>query len=252
MTRKSSTFFFLLVTVLLLSGGCNNETKNRDFVIPANHPAVALTIGWYVPVNVMEEIVGEHFKPKVVRGDDRTAVMLYITESDEHVLDGKNRGVMRAAYLVIPVEPADDITIPRKAGNLMACPVTIVDRSAALGDKYNAFGFPTYAGQITLNVEQSDGKYNVDATVKTVNGSIVIKGMFDKEGKSHELNSAIYTTKQGFRSFFHGEEKFHRIEGGKGNLKLDGQNIISAMQLDKLPYFLTLDRDVTWAFNFVK
>lgn len=255
MKRKKSTFvLFALIATILLLPGCRPEVKNRDFIIPKNHPATALTIGWYVPVEVMTEIVGPGFKPKVVHENDMTAVMLYIVKSDEHEMNGTNSGPMRAAHLIIPVETSVRLSTTNKIKieNFMVCPVTIIDQSKKLGDKYNAFGFPTYSGEITLEIKKSGEKYNVDATIKTINGFIEIKGMFGEKGETQELTSAIFTPKQGFHSYFYGEEKMYRIENGKGNLKLDGQNIISAMQLNKLPYFLKLDRNITWAFDFVE
>ncbi|NOX84652.1 MAG: hypothetical protein GXO86_01610 [Chlorobi bacterium] len=255
MKRKRSAFaLFVLLGVVILFNGCSTQLKNRDFIIPKSHPATALTIGWYVPVEVMKEIVGPDFKPKVVHEGDMTSVMLYIVKSDEHVMDGTNTGPMKAAHLIIPVETLTKVSTRDKIKieNFLVCPVTIVDQSKKLGDKYNAFGFPTYSGKITLDVKKSGKKFNVDATIKTVNGFIEIKGMFDEKGKKHNLTSAIFTPKQGFHSYFYGEESMRRIENGKGNLKLDGQNIISAMQLNKLPFFLKLDRNVTWAFDFVE
>jgi len=252
MKRKESTFVYALLITLLLFSSCKNETENRDFIIPENHPATALTIGWYVPVDAMTEIVGQGFKPKVVGENGMTSVMLYIVQGNEHILDGTDKGPVRTAHLVIPVEPDGDVSVPSRAKNIMVCPITIVDKSIALGDKYNTYDFPTYSGDISLNATSSGDKYNVDATIKTVNGFIEIKGMFEEKGKNQELNSAIFTSRQGFHSYFYGEENMQRIEDGKGNLKLDGQNIITAMQLDKLPYYLKLDRNVSWAFDFVK
>jgi len=252
--KKSVFALYALLIVTLLLNGCTTQLKNRDFIIPKSHPATALTIGWYVPVKIIKEIVGPDFKPKVVHGDDMTSVMLYIVKSDEHIMHGTNTGPMKAAHLVIPVKMLSNVSTKDKVKieNFMVCPVTIVDQSKELGDKYNAFGFPTFSGKITLDVKKSGKKYNVDATIKTVNGFIEIKAMFDEKGKKQNLTSAIFTTKQGFHSYFYGEESMRRIENGKGNLKLDGQNIISAMQLNKLPYFLILDRNVTWAFDFIE
>ncbi len=254
MKKKSTVVLYVLIAAIFLLNGCNPTVKNRDFIIPKSHPATALTIGWYVPVEVVAKIVGPDFKPKVVHEDNMTSVMLYIVKSEEHVMHGKDSGPMRAAHLVIPVETLTKVSTrdKTKIENFMVSPVTIVDQSKKLGDKYNTFGFPTYSGEITLEVKKSGKKYNVDATIKTVNGFIEIKGMFDGKGKKQKLTSAIFTPKQGFHSYFYGEERMNRIEGGKGNLKLDGQNIISAMQLDKLPYFLILDRNVSWAFDFVE
>lgn len=255
MKAKNSLITWIVLSgLLVLFNSCSHTEKNHDFIVPENHPATALTIGWYVPVDVMKQIVGPGFTPKVVHGEDETTVMLYIVKSDEHVLDSVNTGEMRAAFLVIPVEssrkalPSDGSRIE----NTLACPMTVIDQSKQLGDKFNAFGFPTYSGEITLNVKLSGDKYQVDATIREINGSIEIKAMFDKNGEEQKLNSAIFTTKQGANSSFYGKEKMTRVKNGKGNLKLDGKNIISAMQLNNLPYFLILDRNVTWAFDFVK
>jgi hypothetical protein len=43
-----------------------------------------------------------------------------------------------------------------------------------------------------------------------------------------------------------------RISNGKGNLKTEGQNMISAMLLDSHPYYLKLDLDISWEFDFEK
>jgi len=255
MKRRKSTFvLYALIATILLLNGCKPEVKNRDFIIPKTHPATALTIGWYVPVKVMTEIVGPGFKPKVVHKNNMTSVMLYIIKSDEHEMDGTNSGPMKAAHLIIPVETSVRLstTDKIKIKNFMVCPVTIVDQGKKLGDKYNAFGFPTYSGEITLEVKKSGEKYNVDATIKTINGFIEIKAMFDEKGKNLKTTSAVFTPKQGFHSYFYGEERMYRIENGKGNLKLDGQNIISAMNLNNVPFFLKLDRDVSWEFDFIE
>lgn len=57
-----------------------------------------------------------------------------------------------------------------------------------------------------------------------------------KRGKSRADQCHFYT-KKGFHSYLYGDETMYCIENGKGNLKLNGQNIISAMHLKGQPYF---------------
>ena len=56
--------------------------------------------------------------------------------------------------------------------------------------------------------------------------------------------------KPGPLTFFYGEESFTRISNGKGNLKTGGENLIKALNLSGQPYFLRLDLDIQWAFDF--
>ncbi len=92
----------------------------------------------------------------------------------------------------------------------------------------------------------------VEVKIKTTNGLIEINSMFEEEEVEKNLTSAIFTSKPGMKSFFYGEERFKRISNGKGNLKTDGQNIISAMNLNGQPYFLKFDHDYSWALDFVR
>lgn len=242
----------LIIVVAFLIGGCAEKSGNRAFIIEDENPAVALTIGWYAPVDVLKAIVGPNFKPKVVNDKNESSIMLFIVKSDEHIVDGSGLGEMEAAHLIIPVEGLGDITTADgvKIENSIVCPLTIVDQSEKLGDKYKEFGFSTYSGEIDLNVNKTESKYMVDARIKTVNGLIEINGMFEGEGKSHDLSSAIFSTNPEMVSYFYGDETMTRISDGKGNLKTDGQNVISAMNLSGHPYFLKLDVDFTWEFDF--
>jgi hypothetical protein len=245
-------FTFLMGAVII--SGCGQQSKSRSFVISTEQPASALTIGWYVPVHLLEEVVGKNYKPRVVKDDRMSAVMLYIVASEEHSLDGQELGPMECAHLVVPVEKPDGLSVEDSGtiGGAMACPLNIVDQSKELGDKYNDFTFATYTGGIELNIEETDDKYQVKAKVETSNGLIEINGLFDKEGETKEVVSAMFSTKSENHNYFYGEEKMTRFMDGKGNLSTSGQNIIDAMNLKGQPYFLRFDRDISWSFDFIK
>lgn len=250
MKTFSSILFFALVLVFV--SGCSEKTSKCDFQIQDENPASALTIGWYVSPEIVKEIVGNDFTPKIVNDKNETSVMLFIVASEEHIVDEQASGKMGAAHLIVPVENVEDI-IPKgkqKVNNMLVCPITIVEGSQILGNKYNDFGFPTYSGEIKLDIKNTDEKYMVDASIKTVNGLIEITAMFEEDPVQQELSSAIFTSKSGVKKYFFGNERFNRISNGKGNLKTGGQNIISAMNMNNRPYYLKLDTDISWEFNF--
>lgn len=241
-----------LVFLILILAGCEQKDKNYDFVIPDAKPAMAITIGWYVQPEIVKEIVGADVTPKIVNERNETSIMLFIVKSADHVVDGYASGPMEAAHLVIPVEEPGgfEINDGMNIENHIVCPITIIDQSQRLGNKYDDFGFPTYSGQIDMDIRNTGEKYMIEVTVKTINGLIELTGMFEEEAVESEISSAIITTKPGLKGYFFGKEKFKRISNGKGNLKTEGQNIISAMNLDKQQYYLKLDLDFTWQFDF--
>lgn len=242
----------LLGFAIFLISGCGEKLSDKDFIISNKNPATALTIGWYVSEDILKEIVGPDFDPKVVNDKNESSIMLFIVKSDDHIVDGFLSGSMKAAHLVIPVESssrAKTLNVD-EISNKLICPVTIVEQSQRLGNKYKDFGFATYSGEIDFNVRNTGEKYMVDAKIKTSNGLIDITAMFEEEGIENEFESIIYNSKQEVPAFFYGEERMTRISNGKGNLKTEGQNIISAMMLDKQPYYLKLDLDISWEFDF--
>lgn len=249
---KTLNFWFLLLSLIFLFGCNNNKNANADFVVPESHPAKALTIGWYAPANILTDLVGEGNKAKVVKGDSLSAIMLYIVKSNEHFIDSISAGTMECAHLVIPIEKPADLQVKNKSDikAAMVCPINIVDQSAVLGNKYNDFGFATYTGEIELNVKEIDEGYFVTAEIKTVNGLIELSANFGKEGEKMEGINAMINPKPGPLTFFYGEESFTRISDGKGNLKKGGDNLINALNLSGQPYFLRLDLDIQWAFDF--
>lgn len=248
--KTISTLFF--VCTLFLISSCSEKVSDKDFVITGKDPASALTIGWYVSVDILKEIVGPDFEPKIVNDKNQSTIMLFIVKSDVHLVDGFDSGIMEAAHLIIPVESSNRIKTLNgtEITNKLVCPVTIVDQSQRLGNKYKEFGFATYTGDIDLNIRNTNEKYMVDAKIMTANGLINITAMFEEAGTKSEFSSIIYNTKQDVPAYFFGEERMTRISNGKGNLKTEGQNIISAMMLDKQPYYLKLDLDNRWEFDF--
>ena len=244
-----------LLTVILLVNltACQKSGhQEREFEISEAQPATALTIGWYLPVRLLDELVGENYTPRVIKEDSMGSIMLFIVKSEGHSLSGDKKGPMKAAYLVVPIDLPEGIKTPDGSGfqEAMSLPMTIIDLSESLGDRFADLGFATYSGQIELNVEMPVSKYVAEASVRTANGLIQIRGMFDDAGEEMEFSPAMFSNKTNTESYFYGEEKCTRYIDGKGSLKTDGSNIIDAMQLGDWPFFLRLDRNLSWSFDF--
>ena len=64
---------FILAPLLLLhscDGSKGSKGKNADLSLNENTPALALTIGWYLPLDYLQKIVGPDFTPKIAKSDD--------------------------------------------------------------------------------------------------------------------------------------------------------------------------------------
>jgi len=254
---KNSIFKAMFVLSLIAFMGftsCSETKPEHGFIVPKEKPAQALTIGWYVPVTLLKEIVGQHFEPAVVKDDTIGTIMIYIVANGDHKVDSLECGNMKAAHLVIPVnKPADlKLTNASSITNSVVCPISIVDQSPVLGNKYHDFGFPTYTGKINLDVTWSGENYHVKASIETANGLIEIAAKFDEKPVENEMVSAIFNPKSSSYAFMYGHEWFQQIINGKGTLKTEGDNLVSAMNLSGQPYYLKLSLGVNWAFDFEK
>ena len=151
MKSKFIILAFIALAMLIFNGCESGQSKERDFVLSEDSPATALTIGWYVPVKVVEQLAGKNYSPKIVQ-DDMSAIMLYIVKSEQHSLDGEAKGMMKAAHLVIPVEKPSGLKVDDADAieATMSCPLNIIDVSNDLGDKYADHAFATYRGKIEL------------------------------------------------------------------------------------------------------
>jgi hypothetical protein len=243
---------FVLASICFAS--CSEKKPDPGFIVPKDKPAQALTIGWYVPVNVLKELVGSSFEPAVVKDDSIGTIMIYIVANGEHKVDSLECGTMKAAHLVIPVNMPAGLKLANASTitNSVVCPVSVVDQSPVLGNKYHAFGFPTYTGKINLDVTWSGENYHVKATVETSNGLIEIAAKFEEKPVEYEIVSAIFNPKSSSYAFMYGKEGFQQIINGKGNLKTEGENLVKAMSLSGRPYYLKLDLGINWIFDFEK
>ena len=244
-------FFAILISGIGLLMSCETTPEVKgDYVISEQATAQALTIGWHVKPEIIAPLVGNGNKPRIVKGDSLSTIFFYIVTSEEHDLNGEKQGEMKAAHLVMPIEKPAGITGIDAA---MACPINIVESSQALGDKLNEYTFATYSGEIKFDLEKGEEKYIIEAAIETVNGSIEVRGMFDKEGgELVEGVNAMLSTKSLTPVYFFGSEKFTRFIDGRGQLKTSGNNLIDAMDLKSQPFYLKYDKDISWSFDFVK
>lgn len=251
--KKTVVKSFVLAVLIITIAACSKK-QEYEFVVSKDKPAQALTIGWYVPVTVLKDIVGSHFEPAVVKDDTIGTIFLYIVANGDHKVDSLECGTMKAAHLAIPVKIPTNLKIENASSitGALVCPVSVVDQSPVLGNKYHSFGFPTYTGKVNLDVSWSGKMYHVKASVETANGLIEITAQFEEEPVEHNLVSAIFNPKSNSLDFMYGNENFQQIINGKGNLKIDGNNMIKALGLSGHPYYLKLDLGVSWTFDFEK
>lgn len=244
----------LAAIILVIITSCSEKKPEHGLIIPKEKPAQALTIGWYVPVAALKEIVGANFEPAVVKDDSIGTIMIYIVANGDHKVDSLECGTMKAAHLVIPVNKPANLKFANASSitNSMVCPTSIVEQSPVLGNKYHSFGFPTYTGKINLDVSLSGKLYHVKASVETANGLIEIAAQFEEEPVEYDIVSAIFNPKSSSYDFMYGKENFHQIINGKGNLKTDGNNMIKALNLSGMPYYLKIDLGINWTFDFEK
>jgi hypothetical protein len=254
---KNNIFKAILVSLVFAFIGltsCSEKMPDHGLIVSKDNPAQALTVGWYVPVSVLKEIVGPNYEPAVIKDDSIGTIYISIIANGDHRVDSLDCGSIKAAHLFVAVNKPSGLKFASASTitNYVVSPASIVDQSPVLGNKYHDFGFPTYTGKINLDVKWSGEKYHAVGTIETSNGKIEIVAVFDEKPFENEMVSAVFNPKSSTYDFMFGKEFSQQIINGKGTLKTEGNNLVTAMNLSGQPYYLKLGLGVNWIFDFEK
>lgn len=252
MKKLIFTAGFLFIAGLFLLNSCGS--KIRTFAIPEDENATKLTIGWYLPVTALTEIVSPNFKPQVVKDGDKGLMLLVITTGSQHKVDGHSVDSLKMANLMIAVEPPNQAKKQGavKTDEFYICPMIIVEKSKNLDRIFKEFGFKTYLGKINLQVNQKNERYNIKAFIKNDKGTIVITGFFNEQPSTHQSVVAVFNSQPKNFSYYSGNEISQRFINGRGVIDNQETTLIKAMQLENHPFFMKLDMNSHWNFEFLK
>jgi hypothetical protein len=216
-------------------------------------PATALTLGWYLPLDYLQKIVGPDFKPKIAKADTLGIMKLVITSGDNYYIEGSDKGPFRSAVLQIEVEKVGGLFKRSPKGSMdkyYVCPVTIVSGSLPMAESFHNNGFVHEVSHVSLKVTESDARVNVEANIRSGENSIDARCFFEKLPVDENLKSMTVNQTRPMYKYFYGTEKVNRYSNGKGRIDHQGTTLLTTLGIQNMPYFFVLDRNVAWSYDF--
>lgn len=237
--KNSGLYLFLVL--FLISSGCSMVKSTVRFEIKKEDPAVGLTLGWILPEEQLQKIVGDQFKPLVKDGNG--FLMLFVASSPKYYLADEQLDTMTIAHIVIPLEGTNTINAP----------LSVVPKEQEISQTLQKYGFKTEFGKIEMNLKTENDSLSVYVKIQTDSGSIIITSTFlNNPGELKNIDSTTVTATNDTTRYFAGPESYVPVQIPSVNIQNSGNNWISKLALTSPPTKVWLNTNFVWDFSFVK
>lgn len=250
------SFLISLAVPVFILPSCDNTggstNKETDLLLNEDNPATALTIGWYLPLDYLQKIVGPDFKPKTVKADTLGVLKLVITRGEQYVLKGNKHENFNSATLLIEVNKPKGLfkSPPKNIDNAYVCPVTIISESLPMAKIFHEYGFVTEQSMVSLQVNESDDRINVEAIISSGENKLIARCFFEDLPIDDRSHIMVVNQTRPMYKYFHGHEKYNRYLSGKGRIDAEGNTLLTTLGIQMIPYFFVLDTELLWAYDF--
>ena len=227
------------LAILLFISSCNAQKEDVHWQTKMEDSAYGLTLGYSLPGQKLQEIVGDKFKPRIY-DNGSGSFMLFIETSKQYNLQNRTFENLQMAHIAIPCQES------------INCPFTIVSGNQKIGDVYTQFNFNVEKGEVQFQVTEEDDSIFVTTQIITKKGNISIKAGFrNAPGKLKTFDSTKVTASE-TTSFFIGKESFLPVSIPSAVIDHEGENWISQYNLPSVPDRIWLNTDFVYDFTFTK
>lgn len=237
---KTLLRLIFLTFLLMVSTLVRAQDSPVHWQIKAENPAYGLTLGYSLPKNQLQAIVGDSFTPRVDANGNGN-LMLFIATAKKYNLDSTSYNNLKIAHILIPLETS------------LNNPFIISDGNQQLNKLFHAYNFKVDTGKIELLVEHKGDSIFTKAEILTQEGSICITATFaNNPGATKTIPSAKINAPAKPKSFFVGDESYRGIPIPAATIESKGKNWISQLNLPAKPDKIWLNVDFIWDFLFMK
>lgn len=250
----SSIAGLLLILPLLILSACEGGEQNAtaELSLREDPRAAALTIGWYLPLDYLQKIVGPDFTPTVAKDDTLGVMKLVISRSDQLYIENENKGAFHSAMLLIEVNEPNGVfrSSPPDADHAYICPVIIVSGNFPMAQKYHEKGFVTEGSTVQLKVNESGERISVEATISSQENRFTARCFFEDLPVDEDDDILVINQTRPMYRYFYGSERYNRYLNGKGRLDAEGTTLLTTLGIQQVPYFFMLDTGLSWGYDF--
>lgn len=227
----------MILVFLLLTSACYAQVSDIAWQITKESPAYGLTLGYTLPGEQLQKIVGDKFKPQL-NADGNGYLMLFLATSKKYKLDSTTYEEMQIAHILIGVE-----------GSLNS-PLVITGENQAINSVFLRYGFNTTVGKIELNLTHTGDSIRLIVALSTQEGSIHLDASFLNNPSDWKTIAASKISASNPSSFFGGSETFQSIQIDSIAIKSEGKNWITELDLPAKPDKIRLNTSFSWDFVF--
>ncbi len=216
------------------------QESNVRWQIKKDNPAIGLTLGYSLPGEQLQTIVGDKFKP-LLNKEGKGYLMLFIATCPKYNLDSTIVDSMQIAHILVNVE-----------GSLNN-PLVITGDNQTITKIFSDYNFKTDSGELELSRIQKGDSVFVTAGITTSKGSIRLKAAaLNNPGEWKKIEAAKISATADPKSFFTGNEAYRPIQIESAIIESVGENWITQLKLPAKPDKIYLSVDFTWDFTFTK
>lgn len=229
---------FTLFLVLTLTSFARTQNQPIHWKVTAENPASGLTLGYLLPKEQLQAIVGDSIKLKL-DANNMGFLMLFIAHAKKHTIDSSSYDNLEIAHILIALE------------NSLTNPLIITENNEQLNQLFASYNFDVESGEIELLLEENGDSLSTTASITTPQGSINFYATCANiPGDVKTLQGAKITAPSDAHYFFSGDESYRPIPISSAKIESKGINWISQLNLPEKPDRIWLNTEFIWDFKF--
>lgn len=241
-----SLLAMLLAAATLFACSTNPGKKSDRWITSDTAACVRLIVSWDLETALLQDIVGVNFTPAEFGANGEGQLQLSVMSCGESLSSGAKTQPEVVAYVMIPLAanrvPVTISGVSRDAW--LSLPLTLVDNTLAVSELFSRHGYVVMDTAISFATSRAGDETLLRARLQFENGSISVVATASGEPMSHEINSALLGTGADRYSALFGKETARRYSLVSATVRVEGQTVLSDLNLSETPAMALFDTDL--------
>ncbi|MES2800640.1 MAG: hypothetical protein V4638_11530 [Bacteroidota bacterium] len=238
--RAHLLHYFTLFLVLTISSIARTQHQPIHWQVSAENPAKGLTLGYLLPKEKLQTIVGDSVKLKLDT-NNMGFLMLFIAHAKQYTIDSTSYDNLEIAHILIALE------------NSLTNPFIITENNEHLNQLFARYNFEVESGEIELLMVENGDSLSTIASIITPQGSINFSATcVNIPGDVKTMQGAKITAPSDAHCSFSGDESYRPISIFAAKIENQGINWMSQLKLPENPDRIWLNTEFIWDFKFTQ
>jgi len=232
-----------LAAVILVGCGTIPGNESDRWIIGDGELCERLIVAWDLQIASLQDIVGTNFTPQDDDANGEGQLQLSVMSCGVSLSSASILEPTVVAYVMIPIA-ADSVPITISGvsrDGWLSLPLIMVDGASTISEQFSRHGYVVIHTDVTFKMSRQDNETLLHARLQFENGNISISAAVRGEAESHKITSALVGTGVDYFSAFFGEETTRRYASVSATIRIDGQTVLSDLNLSEVPAMALFD-----------